>query len=65
MASIFVKIFALSSAMSATAWAGVDDWYLSRLTYLLSRDRSTHFRMLSAGVTTIGVHHSVGSVTGL
>ena len=67
MASIFVKIFALSAAMSATASAGVGDWYLSRLTYLFKRDRSTHIRMPSVsffGVTTIGAHHSVGSVTG-
>ena len=69
MASSFVKIFALSAAMLATAWAGVDDWYLSHLTYLFKQDRSTHIQMSSEsflGVTTIGAHahHSVGSVTG-
>ena len=67
MASIFMKTFVLSAAMSATAWAGVGDSYLSHLTYLFKRERSTHIRMPSVsflGVTTIGAHHSVGSVTG-
>ena len=62
-----VKIFALSAAMSATVWAVVDDWYLLHLMYLFKRDRSTHIQMSSEsffGVTTIGAHHSVGSVTG-
>jgi hypothetical protein len=36
--------FAFSAAMSAMAWAGGCDWYLSRLTYLFSRDRSMHIR---------------------
>ena len=67
MASSFVKIFVLSAAMSATARAGVDDWYLLHLTYLFKRDRLMHIRMSSEsflGVVTIGAHHSVGSVTG-
>ena len=67
MASSFVKIFVLSAAMSATARAGVDDWYLLHLTYLFKRDRLMHIRMSSEsflGVMTIGTHHSVGSVTG-
>ena len=58
-ASILVKIFALWVAMSATAWAGVEDWYRSRFTYL---DKSTHMWMLSVsflGATMMGAHHSV------
>ena len=66
MALSLAKTFALSAAMSATARAGVYDWYLSRLTYLFNQDRSMHIWMSSVsffGVTTIGVHHSVGLVT--
>ena len=66
-ASNFVKILAFSSAMSATASAGVADWYLSCFTNLFRRERSTHIRILSVpflGVTTMGAHHSVGTVTG-
>ena len=40
---------------------------LSLLTYLLRRERSTHSLISSVsflGVTTIGAHNSVGSVTG-
>ena len=58
--------WALSAAMSATAWAGVSDWYLSLLTYRLRRDRSTHIRMaleFFLGAMTMGTHHAVGSVT--
>ena len=62
-----VKYFALACAISATAAAGVTEGYLSRFTYLFNLDRSTHMRIFSEfffGVTTIGAHHSVGSVTG-
>ena len=45
MASSLVKIIGFSAAMSATAWAGIEDWYLSRLTYLFNQDRSTHIRI--------------------
>ena len=64
-ASNFVKILVFSSAMSAKASA---DWYLSRFTNLFRRERSTHIRILSVpflGVTTMGAHHSVGTVTGV
>lgn len=37
-----VNTLALSVTMSATAWAGVRDWYLSRLTYLLRRSRQVN-----------------------
>ena len=43
------------------------DWYLSRFTNLFRRERSTHILIFSVpflGVTTIGAHHSVGSVMG-
>ena len=40
-----VKILAFSAAMSATASAGVADWYLSRFTNLFRRERSTHIRL--------------------
>ena len=63
-----VKILALSAAMSAAAWEGVADWYLSRFTYLFRWERSTHILILLVpffGVTTMGAHHSVGSVTGV
>ena len=53
--------------MSATASAGVTDGYRSRRTNLLSFERSTHMHIPSEfrlGVTTMGAHHSVGSVTG-
>ncbi len=62
-----MKILAFSAAMSATAWAGLADWYLSRLTNLLKWDRSTHSLILSDslfGVMTMGSHHSVVTVTG-
>jgi len=68
MASRTVKNFALLVAMSATASAGVNDWYLSRLTYLFKCDKSTHMWMRSEfflGVTTMGAHQSVTSVTGV
>ena len=66
-ASNFVNILALSAAMSATASAGVADWYLSRFTYLFKRERLTHILILSVpflGAITMGAHQSVGSVTG-
>ena len=55
------------AAMSATAFAGMGDWYLSLQTYLLSFDKSTHSLMSSIpffGATTIGAHYSVGCTTG-
>ena len=67
-ASSLVKILAFSAEMFATAWAGVADWYLSRLTNLLGWEGSTHILIFSVpflGVTTMGAHHSVGSVTGV
>ena len=63
-----VKTFASLAAMSATAWAGVGNWYRSRITKRLRCDKSTHMRILSEfflGVTTIGAHHVVASVTGV
>ena len=66
-ASSLVNTLALCEAMSATASAGVEHWYLSRFTYLLRWERSTHILIFSVpflGVTTIGAHHSVGAVTG-
>ena len=54
--------------MSATASAGVTDGYRSRWTNLLSFERSTPYIYIPSefrlGVTTMGAHHSVGSVTG-
>jgi len=46
-ASITVKYFASFAEMSATAFAGVGDWYLSLLTKRFRRERSTHMRILS------------------
>ena len=66
-ASSFVNTFAFSEAISATACAGVGHWYLSLLTYLFKCERSTHILILSVPffvATTMGAHHSVGSVTG-
>ena len=66
-ASSLVNTLALLAAMSATASAGVEHWYLSHFTYLLRWERSTHILILSVpflGVTTMGAHHSVGAVTG-
>ena len=67
MASRTVKNLALVAEISATAWAGVDDWYCSHLTNRLRCERSTHILIQSVfffGVTTIGAHHSVAAVTG-
>ena len=53
--------------MSATASAGVGDWYLSLQTYRFKCDKSMHIGIRSVpflGVTTMGAHHSVTSVTG-
>ena len=58
---------ALACAMSVTVSAGVVEEHLSRRTNLFNLDRCMHIQILSElffGVTTIGAHHSVGSVTG-
>ena len=63
-----VNTCASLAAMSATASAGVGDWYFSLRTYLLSYDKSTHSLMSSVpffGATTISAHHSVGCATGV
>ena len=62
-----VKTFAFSAAMSATVWAGVGDWYLPCFTNLFRWDTSMRILILSVpflGVTTIGEHHSMVSLTG-
>ena len=62
-----VQYFASSAVISSTTSAGVGDWYRSLHTYLFRWDKSTHIRTLSdpfLGVTTMGAHHSVTSVTG-
>ena len=46
----------------------VGDRYLSCTTYQFSLDKSTHILLLSVpfvGVTTIGTHHCIPSVTGV
>ena len=62
-----VKNLALLAAISATASAGEEDQYLSHFTKWFRCDKSTHMRIESLfflGVTTMGAHQSVGSVTG-
>ena len=62
-----MKNLALLAAMSATASAGEEDCYRSLFTKRFRCDKSTHMRMESLfflGVTTMGAHQSVGSVTG-
>ena len=66
MESRTIKNLASVAAMSATAWAGVDDWYCSHLMNQLRCERSTRILMRSVfffGVTTIGAHHSFAAVT--
>jgi len=67
MASKTVKSLPLVAAVSATARVGVDDWYCSWRIDLFRYEKSIHILMWSMsffGVTTIGAHHSVASVTG-
>ena len=64
--SNFVKTLTFPSTISATVSAGVAYCYLSRFTNLFRQDRLTHIHILSEpsfGITTMGVHHSVGMVT--
>ena len=65
-----VKNLVLLAAMSATASAGEHDLYCSHLTkqFKFKCDKCTHILIDSVfffGVTTIGLHQSVGSVTGV
>jgi len=62
-----MNILALLVVISVTAPASVGDWYLSRTTKWLRWDKSTHIRILSefVGITAIGAHHGVASVTGV
>ena len=63
-ASNLIKYSAWEAAISATASCGVGVWYRSLFTNLFS-----FVSLISVdpflGATTIGAHHSVGSVTGL
>ena len=63
-ASSLVNTLAFSAAMSATVWAGVSDRYLSQTCSGGISRRTFWSCPCLLGATTMGEHHSVGSVTG-